>query len=227
MDKQKVLDKIKKCLALSQSSNEHEAAQALKHAQALMREHGLTEMDVSLAEVNECAVKTAKRLPDWQIALINVCELSFGVDSYSRYVWLADTELRFYGTGVKPELAMYAYEVLLRQCRQARREYLKKHLSDIANRYEKNRRADHFCVGWVGSVYRKVKDFAVQLSPQEKGKLELYRANMNIQAANDRPAREVSIDGLMDMLRGQIAGENATLHHAMTTEEQKQIGVTP
>ena len=39
MNKQKALEKIKKCLALSKSANEHEAAQALKQAQALMRLH--------------------------------------------------------------------------------------------------------------------------------------------------------------------------------------------
>ena len=37
MDKQAVLEKIKQCLALSKSANEHEAAQAMKQAQALMK----------------------------------------------------------------------------------------------------------------------------------------------------------------------------------------------
>ena len=35
MDKQKVLEKIKKCLALGESANEHEAAQAIRQAQIL------------------------------------------------------------------------------------------------------------------------------------------------------------------------------------------------
>ncbi|MFC0020178.1 DUF2786 domain-containing protein [Neisseria gonorrhoeae] len=39
MDKEKVLDKIKKCLALGRSANEHEAAQALRQAQALMEKY--------------------------------------------------------------------------------------------------------------------------------------------------------------------------------------------
>jgi hypothetical protein len=34
MDKKTALAKIKKCLALAKSANEHEAAQALKQAQA-------------------------------------------------------------------------------------------------------------------------------------------------------------------------------------------------
>ncbi|RKV86005.1 MAG: DUF2786 domain-containing protein, partial [Neisseria sp.] len=37
MDKNQALAKIKKCLALSHSTNEYEAAQALKHAHALMQ----------------------------------------------------------------------------------------------------------------------------------------------------------------------------------------------
>ena len=35
MDKQKVLEKIKKCLALGESANEHEAAQAIRQTNAV------------------------------------------------------------------------------------------------------------------------------------------------------------------------------------------------
>ena len=41
MDKETALTKIKKCLALSKSVNEHEAAIALKQAQRLMQEYSL------------------------------------------------------------------------------------------------------------------------------------------------------------------------------------------
>ncbi len=53
MDKERILEKIKKCLALSKSANEHEAAQALKQAQALMREYGITDIEVELSAVTE------------------------------------------------------------------------------------------------------------------------------------------------------------------------------
>lgn len=46
MDKEKITDKIKKLLALSQSSNEHEAQLALMNARKLMAEHKLTFQDV-------------------------------------------------------------------------------------------------------------------------------------------------------------------------------------
>lgn len=53
MDKAKVLEKIKKCLALSQSANENEAAQALKQAQALMRQYSIIDIEVELSAVTE------------------------------------------------------------------------------------------------------------------------------------------------------------------------------
>lgn len=46
---ERILDKIKKLLALAKStSNEHEAANAMRKVQALMREHQLTDTDVAL-----------------------------------------------------------------------------------------------------------------------------------------------------------------------------------
>ena len=38
----KILDKIKKCLVLASSANEHEAAAALRQAQKLMEAHGIS-----------------------------------------------------------------------------------------------------------------------------------------------------------------------------------------
>ena len=52
-DHDKILDKIKKCLALSSSSNEHEAAIALRQAQKLMELHGISDIDVKAAQAQE------------------------------------------------------------------------------------------------------------------------------------------------------------------------------
>ena len=57
MEHEKIIDKIKKCLALSNSDNPHEAAAALRQAQKLMEMHNLTELDISLSDVQECSAK--------------------------------------------------------------------------------------------------------------------------------------------------------------------------
>lgn len=62
MDKEKVLDKIKKCLALGQSANEHEAAQALKQAQALMEKYEVNAVDIgNRAEISAYAFDVVYR----------------------------------------------------------------------------------------------------------------------------------------------------------------------
>lgn len=130
MNKEKALEKIKKCLALSQSANEHEAAQALKQAQALMRKYGLNDVDVALLEVSEASVGCALGLPSWHQLLISQCARAFGVECYkSSGGGLA--EVRFYGVAGKPDLAAYAYEVLLRQIKKARRDYMRTQLSGV------------------------------------------------------------------------------------------------
>ena len=70
MDKEKVLDKIKKCLALGESANEHEAAQAIRQAQMLMKKYGISEIDIELSAVNEKGVACASSLPTWHQVLI-------------------------------------------------------------------------------------------------------------------------------------------------------------
>ena len=149
MDKQKVLEKIKKCLALGESANEHEAAQAIRQAQILMKKYGISEMDVELSAVTEKGVPVAATLPTWHQVLISQCAKAFGVKSYKCTQW-GLAEARFFGIGIKPELAAYAYEVLLRQLKKERREYIKTELKAVRLPRNKTARADQFCkVGYM------------------------------------------------------------------------------
>ncbi|BAQ75113.1 uncharacterized protein POS17_3419 [Pseudomonas sp. Os17] len=130
---ERVIRKIKRCLALSQSSNENEAATAMRQAQSLMREYRLTEMDVRLSDVGEVEseMSRAKRRPTWDRNLGSVIGEAFSVRSFSRRRWCTATsrvvECEMY-VGINPgqQIAMYAYETLLAKLTQARREYVAK-----------------------------------------------------------------------------------------------------
>ena len=63
MDKDDILRKIEKCLALAKSSEPAEAAAALRQAQALMREHGVSQLEAQAIGARECSVKAAARTP--------------------------------------------------------------------------------------------------------------------------------------------------------------------
>ena len=96
MDKEKALDKIKKCLALSKSANEHEAAQALRQAQALMEKYEVNAVDIALSRVSEQKAdrKMAFKLADWQWGIANMISDIFGCQSYQR-----GKTMMFYGIG--------------------------------------------------------------------------------------------------------------------------------
>ena len=224
MDKQAVLEKIKKCLALSKSANEHEAAQAMKQAQALMKKYEVDAVDVALSEVSEKGGdrQMAFKLAMWQWNVANMVADIFGCKSYK----LRKT-MMFYGLGNRAEIAAYAFDVVYRQISAARREFLK----TCRARKPSNRTylADQFCNGWMMGAWSVVKAF--EMSDDEKAVMADYKGKKYPYMANAvvRDAKSPELNGSAAMIeaivKGQAAGKKVQLHHAMNgTEGVKQIG---
>ncbi|MFT4243526.1 MAG: DUF2786 domain-containing protein [Acidovorax sp.] len=157
MNRDDALKKIKKCLALSRSASEHEAAAALRQAQALMREHGLREQDVSLADVNEVMVKaTTTAANAWELRLVGMIAEAFGCETFGqlegRYNdagnFVRSRHWVFVGMHAAPTVAGYACEVLLRQCAKARLAHIAKQPKNCKP-ITKTARGDAFAMGWV------------------------------------------------------------------------------
>lgn len=161
MDKQAVLEKIKKCLALSKSANEHEAAQAMKQAQVLMKKYEVNAVDIALSEVSEQKAdrKMAFKLANWQWSVATMISDVFGCKTYKR-----GKTMMFYGIGNRAEISAYAFDVVYRQISAARREFLK----TCQARKPSNRTylADQFCNGWMMGAWETVKKF--EMSNEEK-----------------------------------------------------------
>lgn len=224
MDKEKVLDKIKKCLALGKSANEHEAAQALKQAQALMLKYEISDADVVLSDIREQsgARKMAFKLAEWQWSVANMVADVFGCECY-----MLGKTMMFYGLGNRAEIASYAFDVVYRQISAARREFLK----TCRARKPSNRTylADQFCNGWMMGAWGVVKEF--EMSDDEKAVMADYKRKKHphIDKAVVRDAKSSKLDGSAAMIKaivkGHAAGKNVQLHHAMNgAEGVKQIG---
>ena len=56
MNKKTVIEKIKKCLALNKSANQHEAAAALRQAMALMEKYEIDTNDPDLLGITEVSI---------------------------------------------------------------------------------------------------------------------------------------------------------------------------
>lgn len=162
---ERAIDKIKKCLALSQSSNPNEAAQALKHAQALMRQYGVDEAMVADAELDEVAVATrsrsARRPSNWERYLVALVGKAFGCRLM--FVQARDGgHYHYVGLRERAAVAGYTATVLLRQLRTARARHVAAQKSvwgEISRRTAKSL-GDAFCVGWLSKVSEQVTAFA-------------------------------------------------------------------
>ena len=224
MNKEKILDKIKKCLALSKSANEHEAAQALKQAQALMEKYEVNAVDIALSEVSEQGAdrRMAVKLAEWQWAVANMISEVFGCKCYQQ-----GDAMVFYGLGNRAEIASYAFDVVYRQISAARREFLK----TCRARKPSNRTylADQFCNGWMMGAWGAVKKF--EMSNEEKAIMDGYKKKKHpdMVEARTRDAKSSILQGsTMEyeaLVQGMESGKQVQLHHAMNgTDGVKQIG---
>ncbi|WP_017805650.1 DUF2786 domain-containing protein [Avibacterium paragallinarum] len=166
MKREKLLRKIKKLLALSKSSNPHEAAKALEMAQKLMAEHQINQVDIEVSSIHNqkrFAMKTAR----YVLMLSGVIRKAFGVEAYVANYYDDGSEygeglchMVFFGVQEKPTIASYCFDVLYRQLQKARKAFNAKQNKKL-KRSTLIARADAFCEGWVMGVAKNVEKFAV------------------------------------------------------------------
>ena len=222
MDKKKALEKIKKCLALGKSANEHEAAQALKQTQALMRKYELSEHDVELSGIAEAGAerKVAYTMADWQWGVGHLVAGVFGCDCYTQ-----GKTMRFFGLGNRAELAAYAFDVVYRQINAARRKFLRE---EVKARLKRSRAylADQYCEGWLHSASEAVQEFA--MTEKETALMKEYGDGLNMVAAKTRNIRaggRLAEAGAAAVAMGWRDGKDVQLHHAMNgADGVRQIG---
>lgn len=226
-DKERILDKIKKCLALSKSSNEHEAEAALRQARKLMDKHKLDMQDVAASGCSEEArdAKCKTRPSVWMIALASACAQAFGCALITRGGWrpglTSGWDFRFIGVDAAPTLSSYAYEVLLRQLQRARREFVA--AQKRVKLATKRRRGDEFANAWVSAVWTKIEDFAGG-SDEEAALITAYKAK-HYPNLKSEPLKRRETHGrdYGAVEAGRRAGRSAELHKPMGADTRAQL----
>lgn len=157
----RIIERIKKCLAHANNSNPHERATAIRQAQNLMAKHGLTDMDITLSEVKTQlkATGAGKKMPAHIGVLATMVADAFGAKMICRNLykggrWVGHVE--FYGIGEVAEVCGYAFDVLRRQLKRDRDAYLAS-LDKRLKRSSKTRRGDVYAVGWVLTAGEQIK----------------------------------------------------------------------
>lgn len=160
-DRDKLLDRVRKCLALSKSSNEHEAAAALRQAQKIMAAHGIDEDEVGLALyasdfVDHDDYEYGLKKPMLITCVIDLMQRAFGVSA----VWEKSPDnkhrIRYFGEKSGVMLAVHSHTVVYRAVNASWRRHLKDnpHLKGV-----RDARAS-FARGWCAAVVGKIQDLS-------------------------------------------------------------------
>jgi len=152
MNRAAILRKVKACLRLAASSNPNEAAAALRQAQAMMREHGVTHAEAMGVEEAEANTRARGAEPTRSILLLaGLAAEGFGARIMISRVqgWnTGSTVIRFYGCDGAAEIAAFAFIVLRRQLVADRL----KHIARVRKRGNREARGEVFALAWVNAV---------------------------------------------------------------------------
>lgn len=238
MTRNDALKRIRKCLALATSNEPHEAAAALRQAQALMDKFDITDAEASLSDITEASCRSSgkKTIPLWEAALAKAVGESFGCRvlhssggplkrSYVRPIMSSQPDyyrtiygngsLYFVGVQARAEIACYAFEALRRQLRKARAAYRQQTGGS-------GPRLDAFVIGWVLAVQKKIDAVASStehLSRADDAIKSRYGSPKDAKLGKDRSGvvsgdREHMHDAQMGALHGREAELNTAVGFA-------------
>lgn len=228
MNKKTVIEKIKKCLALSKSANQHEAAAALRQAMAFMKRYKIDANDPELLGIAEaCILGSGSQKPTvFEAILANSIAKMMGC----KVILSGDIKItkdlhfkkvaawKFIGFDPAPEIASYAFDVLYRQLKKARSVFISENLKRVQIKANKVKRADLFCEGWVLEATKLVSE--LNPNKDEMDQIQAYvqqKHNVRNSEPTDRNKKtNTNTDRYHnDLHAGRQAGKNAKLNNAM------------
>lgn len=221
----RIIRKIKACLALSQSPEPAEAAAAMRQAQKLMEKYNISMGEVKAAEIGETSVKSkvsVSRIKQWELNLVKLVAEAFGC----RLIWSASSSyssdvfgsFNLVGTKDQLDLAKYTCEVLQRKIVAGRAKFIKT-LPPHLPRKHITIEADGFCHGWVQGVSKTVHKFA--LSDEHLDLIESHIQRVTGGAKAKVKGQAIGAHGLSV---GREAGAVESLHRPVTTSGQARLG---
>lgn len=214
-NRESILEKIRKCMALTKSANEHEAAAALRQARKLMEMYQVSHAEMLAVGVTEVSARAGviAKPPLWESNLAGYITHVFGCrlifrEGFSLSHWV------FIGLPPANDVAAYSFEVLFRQAKAARKDFVAQHLKRF-KKANKVRRADLFSQGWVQSACNAVSPLTPTDGTEEaiQSYMEFKHTNLGKLDGIDRnKGRSLSHKDELAIYAGRSAGRNAQLN---------------
>jgi hypothetical protein len=248
----RVIRKIKHCLALATSSNEHEAAAALRQAQKLMHKYRVTETDIHLSDVKQAdGSKVCSKRPAWDKHLAGMVARVFNCKTLTYAVWNQQGKRQtgreehavFIGVSPAPEIAKYAYDAIYVQVELARKNYvadIKRGVVGIGA-YSPTTRGNDFAEAWVSQIEKKLQALVPQedvqeaagdekaliaVQSQESTLIEAYLDKATGgEGVHTQRRRKPRAKNISDLVNGIKAGRNAQLSPGVGAAGQEQVSI--
>ncbi|WP_144372598.1 DUF2786 domain-containing protein [Vogesella urethralis] len=225
MQDESILRKIKKCLRLAESSNEHEAAAAIRQAQALMAKHGLSQADIAISDIRESNTKAGAltRPAKWEQLLCGLIADAFGCKAIHARQWNT-AHWVFIGRDANPDIASHAFAQLYRQIKRARKTFIETQCTYLRSQ-TKTRRADIFCQGWLSAVSKQITQHAGERDAEViKQYMEIKHRDIGQLGASDRmKGRKATTGDALAFHAGKATGADASLHHGINGQGSQQL----
>jgi hypothetical protein len=239
----KIIGKIKKCLALSASSNPNEAATALRQARLLMEKHGIDAHQIAMAEIAETTADSHTlsrgKAAQWETAIASIVGRAFGCQLMflKDYKVLRSGKIKMVGSFIfvglrqQAEIASYTATVLIRRCKKARQEWIATNFKGlsvgVAGAKKKiSNMGDAFALGWAHEINKLVSDFALSSEVEEAIKKHIHdRSNGGKEAAVRKPTQDADGTFALAARAGIEAAKGERLYRPMAgAEERGRLG---
>lgn len=244
-ERQKVLRRLKKILALSESSEPGEAAAALHQANALMEKFGLNAVDVEFSSVEEATTAlNSADLTRTENALIGIVAAALGISVLISHVHRIHADrargrrpkasVIFIGESYKAQIAVYAFETLRRKLKKDLKTCMKDLLErSIPNAEQRKgftlstKQREAYAYAWCQAVRSKVQALAPVVPESVKRYIETRvddpTKTAPVKGAN--PRKSDKPDVIHDYMRGKgfHDGREAQLHQAVHGQAHAQL----
>ena len=225
MDDSKILNRIKKLLRLSKSSNRHEAALALERARDMMLKYNIDEQTAT-SNIEECTGKrpVAQKVPTYMHLLAKMVANCFGCYIYYGVRYVGGNGFKafptFVGTEPNAEIALYSFDVLERQLNRDRKIFIQT-VPKRVKRQNKTVRADYFCLGWIDEVEKKV--FALVPKKEPGTEVMEHIENKGLESRPTRMKTRNNQTNLKGATEGRMAAKDVQLHKGAGFASVKQL----
>ncbi len=155
MESSPIIDKIRKLLALANSSNEHEAALAAAHAQRLLSAHNLAMADIETQcrpeKADQIETASSKKLPKWLRQLVAGVGSAFDCQTIHHP---GNGKLTFVGVGADLQVAVYTFTYLEKAVRRICSQYMKVHAHSLSSSRQRELLRHSYYLGAVSTINR-------------------------------------------------------------------------